>query len=290
MVLDPDWLADEKDGAATLVAAAESLDPSSYEFRETTLTAIYTLAHFPESWRRAPLRQELTPNLTTLKTLASWFNRYQPPDDAPARCALEVGCGPGRMLHLLAPRMAEGAIGLDLRLSMLRVARRLACSGEVTLPFRTEGRRFEPVRIVVQTSATLAPIHLVQGDLTAPPFEPYVFPVVVAMSLLDSVAHPLLSLRHLDGLLAPSGLLLVAMPYHWEPYVTPPDHWWSHRALTGPETLRAALSGKHPSLSDLNYEILATAEDLTWTLPGHRRVVHRFFLDCVLARKKSFPR
>lgn len=265
--------------------AASEVDPETPLFRETILPAIYGLAHFPESAADSLLQTELASNSKTIETLAGWVDRHALPAETNARCALEVGCGPGRMLHAVASRLPHGAIGLDLRLSMLRVAQRLANKGEVYLPFRTEGGRFEPVRIKA-SSVPSGKIHLVQGDVTSLPFAPESFPLIVTMSLIDVVPNPLRMLLDLDALLAPGGLLLLATPYHWQPHTTPPENWWSTGQATGPSTLRIALMGGHPALPHLDYEILETATDLPWALPGHRRFVYRYFLDGVLARKR----
>ena len=64
-----------------------------------------------------------------------------------------------------------------------------------------------------------------QCDLAAPPFEAEVFPLVVAMSVLDTIVHPVFGLGQLDALLAPGGLLLLAAPYNRAPSVTLPGRW-----------------------------------------------------------------
>jgi SAM-dependent methyltransferase len=281
---EPDWLPENEDGIEAAVRFASALEPDSPQFRETLLPAIYGLAHFPESATDPLLQRELSSNPMTLAALAGWLDRHPLPAQIAAHCALEVGCGPGRMLHELASRLPEGAIGLDLRLSMLRVGKRLAQRSEVYLPFRVEGRRFEPVRIVSPMTRT-GSLHFVQGDITALPFEAGAFPLIASMSLIDVIPNPLTLLRDLDSLLAPGGLLLLAAPYHWQTKTTPPENWWSTQESTGPSTLRIALQGGHPALPHLDYEILETAADLPWALPGHRRVVHRYFLDGLLARK-----
>ena len=283
--LEPGWLPANEDAVDAAVRAASHIDPGTELFRETVLPAIYGLAHFPETAADPLLCAELASNSHTIDTLTGWLDRHTIPAGAPARCGLEVGCGVGRLLHALAPRLPDGAVGLDLRLSMLRVAQRLSRTGEVYLPFRTEGRRFEPVRIAASTDGH-GLRHFVQADVTALPFAPGTFPLIATMSLIDVVPAPLRMLRDLDALLAPGGLLLIATPYHWQPHTTPPENWWSTGDSTGPSTLRIALMGGHPALPRLNYDILESIPDLPWGLPGHRRFVYRYFLDGLLARKR----
>ena len=266
------------------VAECAAFEPGSQEFREAFLLGMYGLTHYPESPDAGRLRGELADNVTTVQALAGWLDQHPLPVDPPVPCALEVGCGPGRLLHALAGRVPGGAVGLDLRLSLLRVAARLADSGELVLPFRAEGRCFEPVGLVAPGTPQ-APIQLVQGDIVAPPFDACAFPLVAALSLLDTVPDPVVALGQLDALVAPGGLLLLGAPYQWEPHVTPPALWWSDGGSTGPEALRRALSGGLPELPYLAYEVVAEATDLPWSLVSFRRLVHRYSLDVVLARK-----
>lgn len=262
-------------------AAATEEDEDS---REALFPAPYALAHFPPAGEA--FAGVLRGNAATIATARRWLERHAPPEGAPAACLLEVGCGPGAFLHAAAPLFPLGALGLDLRLGVLRLARRLAGRGEAFVPFRAEGRSHVPARVVVP-AATRAPagsIHLLQGDLGAPPLEAESFPALAAFSLLDTVPDPILALGQMDALLAPGGLLLLATPWSWDARVTPPEAWWSGPGASSGGTLRAALAGRHPALPHLAYELLEEA-DLPWTLPGHARLAHRFSLDAVLARK-----
>lgn len=288
LALGSAWLpaAGDRGAAAEACTAASALDPASDDFRELVLRSIYALAHFPDSEDAGHLKGELSQNRLLVETIANWLRRHRPPADSPSRCALDVGCGPGGLFPTLAPLFPDGVLGLDLRVGMLRVARRLTVAGEVILPFCVEGQCFEPLRIVASGTLGL-PVHLVQGDILAPPFEAEVFPVVVASSVLDTLPDPMVGLGQLDALLAPGGLLLVATPYYWQPQVTPPQEWWSHSGALGAETLRKCLRASHPALPHLSYEILEQAENMPWSLPANRRLVHRFFLDVILARKRA---
>ena len=272
-------------GAIEACRSCAGLEPGTPDFTEALLPAIFGLALYPAPDSRESRTLGIDRNLSTLAVLRGWLDRVPLPG-APASCCLEVGCGPGGILHELAPRFPGGAIGFDLRLGLLRLAARIADAGFATLPFRVEGTRFEPVRVGPGRRPG-GPIRLVQGDLSSPPFEAEVFPLVAALSVLDTVVDPLLGLGQLDALLAPGGLLLLTTPYHWEPAVTPPASWWSGPDQDGIETLRALLSGAHPALPWLAYDLLEEAEDLPWVLPGHRRLAHNFTLHAILARKRG---
>ena len=270
-VLGP-WRDD--DGEAS--AAASRLDPGSGAFREAVLVGQHAVAAFgsPDAGSNAP---DLAANRATLATIAGWVDAHAPLGGQAGGRFLDAGCGPGGLLLALAPRFGV-AVGLDVRLSVLRLARHLAETGRARVPFRVEGRTFEPVRIEARTAL----VTLVQGDVAWPPFVAESFGVVSALSLVDTVQDPLYVLGQLDALVAPGGLLVVASPYQWEPGATPPAAWWSDG---GAATLRRALAGAHPALPHVRYEVVDDATDLAWTLPGTRRMSFRYHLDAVAARK-----
>jgi len=273
--------------AAERCAGVETLDPAGDAFREACLVAQHALAHFPP--RAGPLADELAANGALPATLAAWVGRHVRPVPGAAPCLLDAGCGPGAFLHAAAPLFPDGAVGLDLRVSSLRLARRLADHGEATAPFRVEGRRVVPLRIAVPAEgrAPAGRIHLVQGDLLDPPFGAGSFAAVAAISILDAVSDPVVALGQLDALLAPGGLLLVGAPWSWDARVTPATAWWSGPDGTAGEVLRALLAGRHPALPHLGYELLEEADRAPWAIPGHGRLVHRYALELLLARRRA---
>ena len=286
--LDPGWNGSSttREGVALACSEFGKLEPGSDSFREAFLPGIYAAANFPEGLEQEALRSELICNLELPALLRNWLGAHPPRAVISAACALDVGCGPGRLLQELAPLQPKGCIGFDLRLSMLRLARRVAGCGEVFVPFRIEGRRFIPLR-VSNKGQNSVPLHFVQGDILSPPFEAEVFPLVSAVSLLDTVTDPIFALGQLDALVCPGGLLLLATPYHWEPGATSPENWLSTMEHSATETIRIALAGGHACLPHLDYEILEEEPFLPWVLPSHGRLVHRFFLDVILARKRN---
>jgi len=285
-----DWLPQPGDVQAVERACARAgrLDPVSTAFQEAALTGIYSLAHYPESVPQSSLAEELRRNGVFHEMARSWLERHPGPAESPSETALEAGCGPGGLLHCLAPLFAGGIVGLDLRVSMLRIAGRVRDQGETWLPFRTEGLWFHPVRVRRSVGGPdPAKVFLVQGDVLDPPFLAETFPVVVAVSLLDAVPDPTVALGQLDALLAPGGLLLAATPYSWDARVTHPQEWWSQPRISGGDFFRSTLAGRNPALPHLAFEIVEQADAVPWTLPGHGRLMHRYVLDVVLARKMS---
>lgn len=106
-------------------------------------------------------------------------------DGAPkVRRLLDIGCGAGRMLELLAPR-AESAIGVDLSAAMLGVARaRLELAG-------------------------LRNVQLRQGDIFALPVERGSVDLAVVHQVLHYLDNPARALREAALTLAPGGRLIV---------------------------------------------------------------------------------
>ena len=97
---------------------------------------------------------------------------------------LDIGCGAGRMLELLAPR-AESAIGVDLSAAMLGVAR----------------ARLELVG--------LRNVQLRQGDIFALPVERGLVDLAVVHQVLHYLDNPARALREAALTLAPGGRLIV---------------------------------------------------------------------------------
>jgi demethylmenaquinone methyltransferase/2-methoxy-6-polyprenyl-1,4-benzoquinol methylase/ArsR family transcriptional regulator len=115
-------------------------------------------------------------------------------DGAPRwRRLLDIGCGAGRMLELLAPQ-AESALGVDLSAAMLGVAR----------------ARVE--------QAGLRNVQLRQGDIYALPVEPGSVDLAVVHQVLHYLDNPARALREAARALAPGGRLIVVdfAPHHCE--------------------------------------------------------------------------
>ncbi|MBM3790532.1 MAG: class I SAM-dependent methyltransferase, partial [Acidobacteria bacterium] len=204
-----DWACPDLRGAQAACRVAGQLDAGSQAFYEITYLTQHALAHFPGAAQ--PFGGELDGNRILLQTVVQWLQRHRDAAMGDRAQALDAGCGPGAVLHALAPLFPGGVAGMDWRIGVLRLARRVALGREVFLPFCVEGRRFEPVRIAAPAPASDA-ICFVQGDIHAPPLEAEAFSVVSALSFLDAVADPIFALGQLDALLAPGGLLVIGTP------------------------------------------------------------------------------
>jgi SAM-dependent methyltransferase/uncharacterized protein YbaR (Trm112 family) len=267
-------------------ADAVAVDPQAPGWFETALPAQYGLAHHPESPSARSLHDELESNLALFDQVLQWVGATEaaPASEGGGGCLLEAGCGPGGLLHRLPASQQARAVGLDLRLGMVRAAAALARHGQVELPMRVQGAALAPVTIARNDSDPL-PIAWIQGDIADPPFVAEQFSVIVALSLLDTVPDPRFALGQLDALLAPGGTLVLGTPYQWQTAVTAPQLWLGGAEVSSEEALRTALRGGDRRLPHLRYDILEERERLAWTLPGDQRVVYRYFLHMVRARK-----
>jgi SAM-dependent methyltransferase len=243
-----------------MLAPAWLTPEANADDREHHLQTCFALAHFPPPGGPGLLASKLSANPETFALLADWIDRHAASDTP----VLEVGCGPGGFLVALASR--RPAVGLDLRVGMLRLARRLIDERRCTVGWRAEGRRTAQVEL--RAPPTRFPVTLIQGSLRHCRLEP--FPIVVAISLLDVLPDPGEGLRDLVRLTRPGGLLLVALPYQYDAEVTPRERWW------GPEDLIRAMDG---------FEILEQIPALPWAVPSHERLVHEYSLHAVLVRK-----
>jgi len=276
------WLGSEESQAADLCRSAAAVDPACAGYGEIYLPGTYAAAHFPRSAGGFAWSELVARNERFAEVVSAWMRDHVPPGTPGT--ALEAGCGPGGLLPVLARPFQGGAIGLDLRLSMLQLADRVLRRRHAVVPFRAEGTRFTTLS-PVWPGERPARIHLVQGDVQDPPFEAEAFAMAAAVSLLDSVPDPLLALGQIDAMLAPGGLLLLAMPYQWDAQAVAPRMWWSGPWGDGAEVLHGILAGRHPALPHVRYAILAEQENLPWALPANARLVHQYFLHAVLARK-----
>jgi SAM-dependent methyltransferase len=95
---------------------------------------------------------------------------------------LDAGCGKGRHLRLAAAFGAREVVGIDLG---------------------------SAVDVASRNTADLANVHVVQGDLTRPPFRRSRFDIVYSIGVLHHLPEPSAGFRSLAPLLVPDGTLVV---------------------------------------------------------------------------------
>jgi uncharacterized protein YbaR (Trm112 family)/SAM-dependent methyltransferase len=188
--------------------------------------------------------------------------------------AVELGCSVGRVLAELP---AERAIGLDMHFGAVRRARRLLAGESLAYARREIGRHYAAA---TATGKRTTDRELVCADALDPPLLPDIFDRVIALNLLDSVAHPRQLLSVIDGLCAIGGEIIVSSPYAWQSSVMGEDERFGgadpaaalRELLTGGIGLRA------------RYRIEDESE-ISWTLRRDARSSVTYRTHYVRARK-----
>ena len=219
---------------------------------------------------------------------SSWGDCAEPPPDGPGtafgfgalasklagragarvRRAIELGCGVGRGLSLLA-RGAELTVGLDAGPAALRYARRILAGLDTPYPRRAIGRSFAPAVIRAGPLATPG-VQLLCADALSASLAPGSFDRVAALNLIDAVRSPQALLDVAEGLLAPGGELLLAAPYAWK-----------SDEMAGPDpaaAVRAALEQRGLRIEDEDRHV-------PWALRRDARSASVFDVHWIRARK-----
>lgn len=194
--------------------------------------------------------------------------------------AIELGCSAGRIIAELAAG-ADHVVGVELQFGTVRRARRLLEGERLRYGRRIAGRHYAPVTVAAGDRAVpAASVTLVCGDALDPPVIAGMYHRVVALGLLDSVAHPRQLLTVMDALCVRGGELILACPYAWQSNVLAEDERLGG-ADPAAELARILRDGDRLSTP---YVIEDEAE-LTWTLRRDARSTVRYRTHYVRARK-----
>ena len=194
--------------------------------------------------------------------------------------AVELGCSAGRIVAELAAG-ADHVVGLDLQFGIVRRARSLLDGTTLAYGRRIAGRHYDAVRITPGDRAVPESRRtLLCGDALDPPLIPGMFGRVVALNLLDSVAHPRRLLSVIDGLCARGGEVILSSPYSWQSNVLHEDERFGGDD-PATELVRILRTGQGLGA---RYEIEEEA-DVTWTLRRDARSTVAYRTHFVRARK-----
>ena len=255
----------------------ETTPPEDPAAREAWLLTMYALSHHSDACPSPFVRESMRDQGLLTDHLRGWLNTHGPVGGD----AIELGCGVAGHAALWREACAGSVTLCDLRPAMLDLGRALNSGAPRTLPWRHMGRHYTPIT-VAPSAQPLEDVHYIVGDALNPPFPAEHFGLVTALNLLDAIRDPWMLLGQLDALTRPGGLLLLGQPFHYEAHAQHPDGWFST-----PEALHGALQGGLSGLEHLNYELLETAESIPWSLPAHDRLVHRYAMHLVLAKKRG---
>ncbi len=197
---------------------------------------------------------------------------------------LEVGCSVGRGVFYASACLQRPVLGVDLNVSMLRMASQVLHQGFVSYDLRQVGliyhRQEYPVRFV-----GAADVDFWVADTLALPCSSGQFAAVICVNTLDCVSWPVGLLAECARVLAPGGHLLLSTPYDW-PASTPQDRWLGgllpsgHDKSTSSEALRQTLEGHH-------WRVTQEEESFPWHVRLHERATMLYRLHLVVAQKIS---
>jgi len=188
--------------------------------------------------------------------------------------AVELGCSVGRVLAELP---AERAVGVDLHFGAVRRARRLLAGESLAYARREIGRHYTTA---TTTGTRVGDRKLVCCDALDPPLLPDVYDRVIALNMIDSVAHPRQLLSVIDGLCKLGGEVIVSSPYAWQSSVMRDDE-----RLGGADpaaTVRAIFADGQNLRA--RYRIVEEAE-ISWTLRRDARSAVTYKSHYIRARK-----
>lgn len=225
---------------------------------------------------------------------AHWGDRAEPPPDGPGAgfalgpiveriarlprvgLAAELGCSVGR---IVAELPADRVMAIDMHFGAVRRARRLLDGERVPYARRAIGRSYGTAAVSAGDRARSAETRqLVCGDVLDPPLVPGAFDRVVALNMLDSVAHPRRLLSVIDGLCKVGGDIILASPYAWQSSVMHEDE-----RIGGPNPAAAVAEIVRTGLS-VPYRIEEETE-LSWTLRRDARSALTYQTHYLRARK-----
>lgn len=184
---------------------------------------------------------------------------------------VDLGCSIGRSSFELAARTGGLVVGVDLNLSMLRLAARVLRTGRVVYPRRRVGIVYDRRDHAVPTPAA-EQVDFWACDAAALPFRRDSIDTAVSLNVLDCLADPFRHLQSLGALLRPGGLGYVASPYDWSPQATQAGGWIGGHSQRGDDggdpvrRLRATLTRENTGL-----DVVAEGDELPWEVRPNRR-------------------
>lgn len=236
--------------------------------------SIYLDAHFGDYAIPAPDGPEPGCGGTQLWHALSGCNA------APVERAIELGCGVGRGLHILAEG-AELTIGVELNFAALLYARWILRGETVRYARRTSGRHYQPASIHAPARSASA-VQLVCGDALDPPLAPDSFQRVASLNVMDAVQSAHQHLSVVDGLCVPGGEVVLSSPFNWQSGIVAEDGRLD--AADPAQLLHDMLQSGRGLLS--GYAI-SESRELRWRLRRDGRSAVSYFTHYLRAHKRG---
>jgi SAM-dependent methyltransferase len=181
-------------------------------------------------------------------------------------------------------------LGVDLNLSMLRLAQSALQRGVVEYPRRRTGVVYDRRRVPLSFPCA-DQVDFWACDVAALPFADGSFALSTALNLIDCVGAPRDVLAEAARVLRPGGKAIISSPYDWSPAATPIEGWLGGHSQRSPgrgqsePVLRALLTpGAHPaSIGTLTIE--SEIDSVPWQVRLHDRSTVHYRAHLVIAGK-----
>ncbi|MCB9548837.1 MAG: methyltransferase domain-containing protein [Myxococcales bacterium] len=189
--------------------------------------------------------------------------------------AIEIGCSVGRTSFEMAARHRGLVLGVDVNVSMIRLAARVLVEGEVRYPRRQVGIVFER-RTLPARFPDADRVDFWIADALALPFADATFALAVSLNVLDCVPAPYAFLGEIARVLAGGGGAVLSTPYDWSPGATPVEAWIGGHSQRGPNRgaaepfVRSLLDGTHPQAVP-GLRLVGEDADSPWHVRLHAR-------------------
>ncbi len=181
---------------------------------------------------------------------------------------LDIGCAVGRLTFELAG-VVNQATGIDNAASLVRGARRIARTGQVTIDRYDLGGATSPLTITLPRGYQRRRVRFKIGDAQTLAERPA--HVVLAINLICRLPRPRKFLEQLPRLVVPGGQLVLGSPHTWLPRYTPRRYWLRPEQIL--ELLQPAF--RVVRRRDLPFFIRETQRKFQWTVSDVMTFVRR---------------
>jgi SAM-dependent methyltransferase len=258
--------------------------PGSEFERDRYHLSTYARGHYGDLDPEKPL--EGSPASTLLPLLEKSLSMLSAP---PSGVWLDVGCAVGRVSFELAARSNALILGIDLNLGMLRMARRIARSGQVAYPLRRVGIVYDHREFTVDFARS-GSVDFWACDAMALPFAAGSCDGLSSFNVVDCVSSPVAHLMELGRVLKPGAEAVITTPYDWSANATPIEGWiGGHSQRTESQgssvlEMHRLLSERAPPEIWSRMTIVREVERFPWHVYVHERASMIYQVHLLIAR------
>lgn len=187
--------------------------------------------------------------------------------------SLDAGCATGRLTFEMAARSGF-AVGCDLSLSFIRMARRIAHERAISFTLPGEGRELDEFSLSLPAEWRSDNVEFVLADVLRLPFARELFSQVSSVNLIDRVRYPLAHLYELNRVARKSpAAFLFSDPFSWSDANTPEEAWLGGTDKCaypgrGIDNVRQLLQGKENVIAPPWH--IDAAGEVWWKIRSHR--------------------